>query len=233
MRARQRKTAIFAFAAGAAVLGAAVFLSFELGRYQAGYSKLDARREAQGLEELLAAREAVIEDLRREQAILETSREIDRETYAQVEANLDRLQARIQAQEEELAFYRGIVSPGDGIVGLRVQDLDVLPEDSEQHHLLRLILVQAIVHNRRVRGTVSLRFKGMLDEEPAEFDLEQLVKEGVRPEMAYDFRYFQSLEQPLVLPVGFEPQTVEVEIRPREPRGDSITRSFQWTAVRG
>jgi hypothetical protein len=51
--------------------------------------------------------------------------------------------------------------------------------------------------------------------------------------MGYDFRYFQSIEQALVLPVGFEPATVEVEIWPREPRGERISRSFEWAAVTG
>jgi hypothetical protein len=214
-------------------LGAALYLSFELGRYRAGYSVLDARREAEALQELVAARDALIEDLRRQQTIHETSQEIDRETYAQVEANLDQLQAKIQAQEEELAFYRGIVSPGDGVAGLRIQDLEILPEDSEQRHILRLILVQAIVHNQRVKGSVRVRLSGTLGAELAEFDLEQLVGEGERHDLAYDFRYFQSIEQALTLPIGFEPATVEVEIRPREPRGEPIMRSFQWAAVSG
>jgi hypothetical protein len=216
-----------------ALVAAAIYLSFELGRYQAGYSKLDERRQTAALQSALAGRDQVIEELRRQQAIFETSREIDRATYDQIETNLDQLQARIQAQEEELAFYRGIVSPNDGVVGLRIQDLEVLPANAEGRHLLRLILVQAIVHSQRVSGTVRLRLSGTLDDDAAEFDLAQLVADGEAGEIAYGFRYFQSLEQDLVLPVGFEPDTVVVEIQPREPRGESVTRSFQWAAVQG
>jgi len=233
MQADRRKRAVVSYVAAAVLLGAALVLSFELGRYRAGYARMDARRETTSLEEQIAERDAVIEDLRRQQAILETSREIDRETYDQVEADLDQLQAKMQAQEEELAFYRGIVSPGDGVAGLRIQNLEILPEDSEQHHLLRLILVQAIVHNQRVSGTVKVRLSGTLDAELAEFGLEQLIADGEPHEIAYAFRYFQSLEQALVLPEGFEPATVEVEIWPREPRGEPITRRFQWAAVSG
>jgi hypothetical protein len=84
-----------------------------------------------------------------------------------------------------------------------------------------------------VSGTVKVRLSGTLDAELAEFGLEQLIDDGEPPEIAYAFRYFQSLEQALVLPEGFEPATVEVEIWPREPRGEPITRSFQWVAVSG
>jgi hypothetical protein len=221
------------YAISTALVIAAIYLSFELGRYQAGYSKLDERRQTAALQSTLSDRDQVIEELRRQQAILETSQEIDRATYDQIETNLDQLQARIQAQEEELAFYRGIVSPNDGVVGLRIQGLEVLPTSAERQHLLRLILVQAIVHNQRVSGAVRVTLSGTLDRNAAEFDLAELVEEGGTGEIVYGFRYFQSLEQNVVLPVGFEPDTVVVEIQPREPRGEPVTRSFQWAAVQG
>lgn len=233
MTITRRSSTILAYAVGGTLFAAALYLSFELGRYRAGYAIIDAQRQAGALEELIAARDATIESLRRQEAILETSEDIDRETYTRIEATLDELQAKIQAQEEELAFYRGIVSPGDGVAGLRIQDFHIAPTDAEQRHTLRLILVQAIVHNQRVKGSVKVRLNGMLGAEPAVFDLAELVTESETQEIAYDFRYFQSIEQALVLPAGFEPATVEVEIWPREPRGERITRSFEWTAVTG
>ena len=233
MMINRRPSTILAYFMGVVLLAAGLYLSFELGRYRAGYAILDAHRAVGALKELLAARDATIEGLRRQEAILETTEDIDRETYARIEVTLDELQAKIQAQEEELAFYRGIVSPGDGVAGLRIQDFDILAADSEQRHVLRLILVQAIVHNQRVKGTVKVRLSGTLGPEVAEFDLAELVADGEAQEIGYDFRYFQSIEHALVLPVGFEPATVEVEIWPREPRGERIARSFEWAAVSG
>jgi len=109
MNRRRRPLLVYAISALLAL--AFSYLCFELGRYRSGYSVLDHRRENATHRQLLADEQAVTEELRRQLAILETSREIDRETYAQVEANLGELQAQIQAQEEELVFYRGIVSP--------------------------------------------------------------------------------------------------------------------------
>jgi hypothetical protein len=214
------------------VIAAGLYLSYELGRDRAGYSLLDERRQTEIYEAEIARLELAVEDLRRQQAIFETSREIDRETYARVESNLDQQQARIQAQEEELAFYRGIVSPQDGKAGLRIQNLQVFPSDSEQNHVLKLMLVQAIMQSNRVSGVVRVKLIGHLDDEAAEFDLEQLATDDASPELNYGFRYFQSLELELSLPVGFQPDTVEVEIWPTEPRGEPVTQSFQWSAVR-
>lgn len=231
MSSRQHKFTRLLAVLGVAVIAAGAYLSFELGRYQAGYSLLDERRRVEQFEAELAEREARIEALERESAILETSREIDRETYARVESELDRLQQRIQAQEEELAFYRGIVTPEDGVSGLRIQSLEIGAGDSERHHTLRLTLVQAIVHNERVSGSVRLGFGGRLDGEAVELGYDEVAAGAGDPGLGYDFRYFQTLERELALPVGFEPDTVTVEVRPRQPRGEPITKEFGWEAA--
>jgi uncharacterized protein DUF6776 len=217
----------------ALVLAAGAYLSFELGRYRSGYSILDHRRTVAALEQQLDEERAASDELRRQVAIFETSGEIDRETYARVEANLAELQARIQSQEEELVFYRGIVSPQDGVAGLRIQSLEVLPADNERHYTLRLVLVQAIVHSRRVSGVVKLQLEGTQDGQTASLDGADLAPEKSSYDMAYEFRYFQGLECELALPAGFEPARVNVEIWPNENRGQKVAQSFEWSAVAG
>jgi hypothetical protein len=232
MLSRRRRFATVA-AIGLALLAALGYLCFELGRYQAGYSVLDHRRAVDTAAAGLVEERAANEELRRQLAILKTSREIDRETYSQVEASLGELQAQIQAQEEELVFYRGIVSPQDGVAGLRIQNLEVVPADSERQFVVRLVLVQAIVHSRRVAGVVRLQLAGTRDGVPVSFQLEELAPAGVDvdEDLAYAFRYFQGLEADLVLPVGFEPEKINVEIWPSEPRGERTSQSFDWAAA--
>jgi hypothetical protein len=215
------------------LIAAGCYLCFELGRYLAAYSQLDAWREARTYQDEIAARDAEIDDLERQIAILQTSGEIDRETYASVEANLGELQARIQAQEEELVFYRGIVTPGDGIAGLRIQNVEILPGEGEATHTLRVLLVQAIVHNDRATGSVRLSLRGMQDGQAAAFGLEELGTESQATDIPYGFRYFQTLEMGLKLPAGFEPAEIEVQVWPRSPRGETIVQNFPWPTITG
>jgi hypothetical protein len=231
--ARTRSRPVSIYVLGALLLLAAAYLSFELGRYQAGYSVLDHRRETAALAESLRREQASNEELRRQLAIAATSGEIDRETYSQVESNLGDLQAKIQAQEEELVFYRGIVSPQDGVAGLRIQSLEVLPGDAERRYLLRLVLVQAIVHSRRVSGTVKLQLEGIQDGQMAAFDAAELAVGDDGYDMDYEFRYFQGLEAELALPLGFEAQRINVEIWPNETRAEHVNETFEWSAVAG
>ena len=99
------------YASAAVVAVGTFYLAFELGRYESGYSLLRENREHARLSADLEAERETSDELRRQLAIAETASEIDRETYAQVKAMLGDLEAKIQAQEEELVFYRGIVSP--------------------------------------------------------------------------------------------------------------------------
>lgn len=228
-RATRRPLYVYAVAVVIAIAGA--YLSFELGRVRAGYSIVDHRREVADGERRLREQTAEADELRSQLAILKTGREIDDETYSQVKANLGDLQARIQAQEEELVFYRGIVSPQDGVAGLRIQSLDAMPADGERRYSLRIVLVQAIVHSRRVGGAVKLQLEGLRDGQMASFDVADLVADGDDYDMAYQFRYFQGLECEIVLPVGFEPQRLAVEIVPSEPRAEHQSQSFEWADI--
>jgi len=215
------------------ILLGALYLSFELGRYQAGYSLLDVREQTDDFAASIAESAATISELQNQVARLETSREIDRETYSTIEANLAELQARIQAQEEELVFYRGIVSPGDGVAGLRIQNVEVEPGVNGESHILRLLLVQAIVQNERVTGSVRPRLIGTLDGESVELGLDEFGFESSSTDIPYGFRIYQDLIVLLSLPEGFLPTELEIQVWPRSPRGETIVQSFPWSTISG
>ncbi len=204
------------------------YLGYELGRYQAGYDLLDARRDAEVREATIAAQAGTIEDLERQVAILETAREIDAEAYTEVEANLDELEMQIVAQQEQLRFYQGIVSPEDGEAGLRIQEFEVAAEAADAGYVVRILLVQAIVHNERVTGSVVLALNGSLDGEPVVLEMAELVGPDMAGGIPYGFRYFQNLEFPLTLPAGFVAESVDVEIVPETPRGSAWAQNFAW-----
>ena len=224
---------VAASVAGLVLLGCTGYLVFELGRYQGGYSAVDQRREREALQQIISQRAADNNELRRQIVGLQTSQEIDRETYARVENDLSQLQLKIQAQEEELAFYQGIISPENGLVGLRVQTLNLTKAEPERHYVLRLVLVQAISHDRRAAGVVRFNIEGVRDGAAQELSPEELLVDDESGDIPYAFRYFQSLQRELVLPVDFQPSQVNVEIWPQESQDQPILHSYEWSAVAG
>ena len=209
------------------------YLVFEYGRISAGYNTIDAANERAAFEAEIVARDDRIAELEQEVALLETHREIDREAYTEVEGSLLELQAKIQEQRDAIAFYRGIVSPADGRPGLRIQDFRLTRGAEERHFNLRLVLVQAMKHDRKVSGNVNLSIEGDLDGVDKTYSYAELLPEEGQAAWAFSFRYFQDFNRQVVLPDGFTPQRVKVEVESRTRSIPSIEESFAWTTSQG
>ena len=217
----------------AALLVAAVYLVFEFGRIRAGYDVVKAAEMRGELKAEIDTLEERIGDLNEQIAVLETHREIDREAYADVEASLAELQAKIQGQTDEIAFYRGIISPKDGAAGLRVQDLKLSRGREERMYNVRLVLVQSLKHDRKVSGDVNLTVEGTEGGAETSYAYAQLLPESGNESWAFSFRYFQDFDREIVLPDGFTPERINIEVRSRTRSIASIEESFAWTSSPG
>ena len=209
------------------------YLVFEFGRIQANYNIVDAGKERQAYEDRIDGLEDVITELKQEIALLETHRDIDRAAYKDVEASLGALQDKIQEQTDAIAFYRGIVSPADGTAGLRVQALRLSRGQSERTYNVRLVLVQSLKHDRKVSGDVSLSIAGQKDGAAASYGFSQLLPAEATASWPFSFRYFQDFDKEIVLPDGFTPEEITIEVRSKTRSIDSIEESYAWTTSPG
>jgi HSP20 family molecular chaperone IbpA len=216
------------FVVGCVLAGLVVlYLVFEWGRFEGGYSKL---AEMQQRRELTAQIESLREEnekLRAEIAAAELAREVDRKAYADVEKNLAELQAQVLRHREELTFYRGIVAPEDGVGRLRIQSFNVLPGAVDRQYRMRLVLVQSMRQDTVVSGTVTVQIEGVQENRPVVLSLGEVGgKTRADGQVPIQFRYFQNLEQDIELPEGFEPRAVNVEVR--SGRLDPVRESYPW-----
>jgi hypothetical protein len=220
---------------GGVVLAVAVvaYLIFEFGRIQADYNIVDVAAERRAYENRIEELEEEVLVLREQVALLETHRDIDREAYQEVEASLGTLQRKIQEQRDAIAFYRGIISPADGGRGLRVQELKLRKGSEEGQYFVRLVLVQAMQHDRSVKGNVEFSLEGDQDGELTTYTLEQLVPADEDSDWPFAFRYFQHFDRQLILPEGFQPEKVHIEVRSRTKSVASVTQSFLWQTGQG
>ena len=225
---------VFVTRAMFAVLIAAVgYLVFEFGRIQANYNIVVAAEERQSYEDRIAGLENDIVGLKQEIALVETHREIDREAYKEVEASLTTLQAKIQEQTDAIAFYRGIVSPADGTAGLKVQDLKLTRGQDERAYNVRLVLVQSLKHDRKVTGDVNISIEGEQGGDTATYQYAQLLREDAEKVWPFSFRYFQDFDREIVLPDGFTPEKITIEVRSKTRSISSIEESYAWTTSPG
>ena len=209
------------------------YLVFEFGRIQANFNIVDAGRERQEYVSRIAVLGAELVTLKETVAQLETNRDIDRAAYKDVEIGLVTLQAKIQEQTNEIAFYRGIVSPADGVAGLRVQDLRLTRANNERAFMVRLVLVQSLKHDRTVSGDVGLFVEGVQDGNDVSYPYSQLLGEQTDSSWPFKFRYFQDFDREIVLPDGFTPESIKIEVRSKTRSISSIEESYSWTASPG
>ena len=209
------------------------YLVFEYGRISAGYDVVDVAREREALEDHIDSLDDRIAELEQEVALLETHREIDREAYKEVEGSLLELQEKIQEQQDAIAFYRGIVSPADAKPGLRVQDLKLTRGAEEREFNLRLVLVQAMKHDRKVTGDVAVTVEGSQDGAEKTYTYAELLPADAQQAWPFSFRYFQDFDRQIVLPDGFTPERIHVEVRSRTRSISSIEESYAWATSQG
>lgn len=204
---------------------AAVAYAYQRGLNDGGYFHTEARSEREALEAELARARGTETELRDEVAVLERAQEVDQAARENLRQDLIALQDEIQRLEEELAFYRGIVSPEDGQSGLQVQDFSVTPTGEVRQFDYRLMLIQALSHDRRVDGNATLAIVGRQDGEDVRLSLADVAE---RATLAFSFRYFQGFEGRLTLPEGFEPEAVELTVNPNGRNRNELEERFEW-----
>lgn len=220
-----------AFAAITILIGAGMaWAAFELGQMRAGHNRFAAMERAAELRAELETTRRANSELTERMALLETDSKVKAEAYKTVEQQLGELQATIQKQSEDIAFYRGIV--GDQSGGLRVQDFGLFPGAGPDDFSVRLVLAQALRSGRRISGTVELRVAGERGGESAVMDLGELTVDGPK-QLSFSFRYFQNLEAALRLPSDFAPRSVTVRVRPKGKGTEPVEASFEWELRRG
>lgn len=205
-----------------------VYGTYEWGRFDGGYSVFAMMQERRDHAAEIKTLKDENSTLRGKVTGAETARTVEHQSYADVERTLGDLQAQVQKQRDELAFYRGIVSPEDGVGGLRIQRLDVLPDAGDGRYKLRLVLMQSMRQDATIAGSIKIELEGSRNKQPARLTLSQLGGQTRESgDVAFSFRYFQNIEQDIALPADFEPTAIDVEVK--SSRQQPLHQSFPWT----
>ncbi|MBI3560555.1 MAG: hypothetical protein HY080_02410 [Gammaproteobacteria bacterium] len=202
---------------------------FEYGRYSAGFDGLEARDERNVLLKQIDELEDQIADLRKEKAGLERAQQIERKAYDDLDTSLKVLQSEILELKEEVAFYRGIISPRDAAQGLYLQTFKVEPNGSPRGFRYKVILTQVFQNEHHARGVIRLSIEGLFSQQPKVLPLAEVTEKHIK-ELEYRFKYFQNMEGDLQLPPGFKPKRVIVSVLPagRGPEEGTIEKTYDW-----
>lgn len=210
------------------VLVSTCYLLFQRGMHYAGSGLDSLERRGAELEQKLEDETAENSRLRQQLAIVERSSEIDRRASLEVRNEFAALQEEMQKLREELAFYRGIVSPADNKSGLNIQQFELQPVTPHGHYRFKLMLTQVNRNERYVHGVIEIDVQGVEDGNDTRLSFTQLrVDEGKT--LKFKFRYFQDFEGEIALPPNFSPRQLTIRVKPsgkKSPPG--VEKTMEW-----
>jgi hypothetical protein len=207
----------------------ALYVVYELGRFNAGYDRLEVSQQRSELEVEIERLGKTNRELRTQLAELDTIRIGRAREQAEVARSIGELQAQVARQTQELAFYRGIVAQGAAAIGVKVQQVHISTGTKPQRFILHIALVRSVRPDNVATGTVGVTIDGATaDGKATTVDLAALTP-GKQRELPFNFRYFENVDQDVALPVGFKPEHVAIEVRSSKKDVAPATQSFPWS----
>ncbi|HET9862658.1 MAG TPA: DUF6776 family protein, partial [Steroidobacteraceae bacterium] len=152
------------------VVAGAVYGMFEFGRYSAGYDSLAALKQRAELRAEIQSQEATISELRAKVAQLESSTVGQTREREEVQRTIEDLQAQVARANQELAFFRGIVTQNANSADVKIQQARMVATAAANKFRIRVTLVQPMKPDTVVSGVVILSVDGELDGKPGRVD---------------------------------------------------------------
>ncbi len=208
-------------------MAAGLYATFELGRYRAGHDVVESLLAKRDLRARLDAKGAEIAELQAQVVRLETMSVGQDRERSEVQRTIGELQAQVARLNQELAFYRGIVTQGANAAEVKIQQLSIGATDSPTTYRVRLTLVQPVRPDAVVSGTVLLAVEGSRAGNVEKLDLAALTA-GKHRELPFTFRYLETIDQEITLPDGLKPEQLLVEVRSNRRGVTPLQQSLIW-----
>lgn len=199
---------------------ATAFAVYKHGLSMAGFDRSAYSENERRLIDRIASLRSENQALRESLARAQLAVEMHRTSYDALNRTLKSSAKDMLKLREELDFYRNIISPANKVGGLKIQRLDISRAAGSRQYRYKLVLIQALKHDRNVGGQVRFELNGDRTGEP----LRLLFPQGER-RISVNFKYFQDVEGSWRLPVDFKPKAITVHV---STAGGGVEQTFPW-----
>jgi len=206
----------------------ALYVIYELGRYDAGYDRLAVAQQRAELEAAIDHLKQDNHELNLRLAEIDTQRIGWAREQAEVSHTIGELQAQVARQAQDLAFYRGVgAQPATAALGVSIQQLHIGATHAAAHYRVHLTLVRSVRADDVVNGSAILQVEGEAEGREESLGLAVLTA-GAQRELRYSFRYYQNLDQEITIPQGLRPERVSIELRSSRKGIAPLSQTFMW-----
>ena len=171
---------------------------------------------------------AQMDILRQDIVNSEQASDVDRQALEEVQGTLMNLRESIAQLEEDVLFYKQIMSPENNEKGLMIGQLDLFNTVEANRIRYRLELRQAGSNDNLVAGYANVNILGTQDRQEISIPLRSLAVEESQLDIKLQFRYFQNIQGDMVLPDEFEPLGVQIVAVDEGDNEKTVQKSFAW-----
>lgn len=211
-----------------AVGAAAVYGSYWLGQHENHSLQEEAIAERDHLRVELASTSAEADRLRQEVVNFRLGAEVDRKASEGVRNEVLELKSEIAALQEDISFYRGLMSPTDNARGLTIGSLNVISTGASRQYEYKLVVQQLATKHELLSGSLQFTIVGRQGEELVTLPLKDVSDNVSSKNIKLRFKYFQTIEGRISLPASFEPERIELVAKSTGREPVVVEKKFGW-----
>ncbi|MDX1451418.1 MAG: DUF6776 family protein [Oleiphilaceae bacterium] len=165
--------------------------------------------------------------LRQQVANLESGRAIDERAKLEIQSTIQALRAEVAQLQKDVSFYKNIMAPNSNLRGLQLQKVEISETSISQRFGYKIVLTQVADNKSYVSGVVAVNVIGYTDGSKEVLplrDISELEELGIK----FRFKYFQDITGEMVLPEGFQPESLQVVAQSSGKKASRLEQSLAW-----
>lgn len=153
------------------------------------------------------------------EAMLVQTKNVQQSAYVELERTYEIVEQRNEFLNRRVNFYRSILSPKDGVSGIRIHDVSLREETNNLY--FEIVLIQSINHSKEATAEVYVEL----------FETKQSPKPIVRWKTSdhdFKFKFSEIVRGTLRAKQGLDGKVIKIIVL---PEGDSSKQLVEWHKV--
>ncbi|TBU76849.1 hypothetical protein DNK06_16300 [Pseudomonas daroniae] len=213
----------------------AVPSTFYLGSWWQARAMQEQDVKAQAMQARLDEQSRELDELRQRMAVLSSGEQLAQQSNEQSRLTIKLLEEQIFKQQQELAFYKGVLAPDSRADGVLIRTFDIHPTEEAGVFRFKIMLSRVGKDDKPMQGRLHVQVEGRQVGKAASLQLSQLSSDlpsgSTEQSIPFAFKHLQAIPEggrlgELRLPEGFEPQ--QIRIKADVEGGKPVERQIEW-----
>jgi len=168
-------------------------------------------------------------DLKRQIAILDRASVLDQRATEEVQTTIRTLRERVAQLEEDIVFYRQVVTEETEDTGLVIGQFDISATAQVDRFRYKLVMRQEDADgDTYLQGHLNVSIVGQQNNEQVVYALRDISSAEDELDIRLRFKFFQNIEGVMELPAGFTPDRIQIAAVSTEPVEKTLNQDFSW-----